>query len=453
MVSSRGRHRSAVRDVASRYLPVGSLRRSLASGAFWSLVGAVSSRGLMLLTTIVLARLLGKSGYGLWGLVASTVSMFAGLAGAGLSVTATKHIAQLKKTDPARAGRTLSLVMAVGLVSVMLMAVLCMVTSGWVSNRLYHTPSLSGPLKLAGLMVFFMVAAQILQGALAGFEEFQRIAYNNLVQGIVAVMVAIPMTYWLGVPGAVIGMAIAWAAAMMLNLRETLRASRKHGLAIGARGMWQERHVLWSYIAPSLLTSVVAAPAPVLGLSLVMQTEGGLAGIGGLTVALRWRDLVLFIPASIKRVALPMLSRLRGENDGARFVRALWANIGLNGGVALAGAIPVALLAPWILSLYGPEFRQDWDLIAVLMVAAVFQAVNDVVTQVTACTNRMWWRFFIHIVWAGTLVGGSYWLVPVYGVRGYAWALTLAVVGHMLLNITAAIVSIRGSDGIEAAAV
>ena len=299
MVSWRGRQGNAIRDVASRYLPVGSLRRSLASGAFWSLVGAVSSRGLMLLTTIVLARLLGKSGYGLWGLVVTTVSMFAGLAGAGLSMTATKHVAELKTTDPARAGRTLSLVMAVGLISVTLMGALCMVSSAWVSNRLYHSQSLSGPLKLAGLMVFFMVAAQILQGALAGFEEFQRIARINLVQGIVAVMVAIPMTYWLGLPGAVIGTAIAWAAAMMLSLREMLRASGQHGLPFGARGMWQERHVLWSYIAPSLLTSVVAAPATVLGLSFVTQTEGGLAGIGGLTVALRWRDLVLFIPESL----------------------------------------------------------------------------------------------------------------------------------------------------------
>ena len=66
----------------------------LAQGAFWSLSGAVLARGLGLLATIFVARLLGKEGFGALGLIQSTVGMFGVVAGFGMGMTATKNIAE-----------------------------------------------------------------------------------------------------------------------------------------------------------------------------------------------------------------------------------------------------------------------------------------------------------------------------------------------------------------------
>ena len=82
----------------------------------------------------------------------------------------------------------------------------------------------------------------------------------------------------------------------------------------------------------------------------------------------------------------------------------------------------------------------------ILVGSGVFQAVNDVVTQVTVCMEKMWWNFFIHIVWGAIVLGGSYLLVPSYGVRGYVWSFSLATVVHVFLNISAAIVIIKTSN-------
>jgi len=44
----------------------------LAKGVFWSMAGAVISRGLMLAAGVCVARMLGKTGYGEFGMIQST---------------------------------------------------------------------------------------------------------------------------------------------------------------------------------------------------------------------------------------------------------------------------------------------------------------------------------------------------------------------------------------------
>lgn len=434
---------SRLQELRSRYLPAGSLRNSLASGAFWSLVGAVFSRGFTLISSILIARLLGKIGFGKWGLIATTVSMFAQFASFGVALTATKHVAELRKTNPVRAGRALSLVLLVGLVSVTTTALVCFGLSGWLAHRLYHVPELFVPLMLASMMLFGRVGTLMLQGALAGFEEFRCIAKINLIQGIVLFAAAVPLTWQLGLVGTVIGMAVSQGTSMVLCLLATFRKSRGCNIRLSTEGIWQEGGILWNYAAPSLLSGAVTGPAAVLSQAIVANIPGGLAGLGGYQAASRWNQAVLFIPEAVRRVTLPMLSGLKGENDYRRFVKALWANIGLNGGIALIGAVPIMILSPWLLSLYGAGFRQDWDIMVILVGLGILQAVAYVLGQVSACMEKMWWRFAINLAWGIILLGGSYLLVPIWGVRGYVWSLVAAVVIHMLLHILAGIILIE----------
>src|SRR6202034_32333 len=83
------------------------LGHRLAHGTFWSLVGAVLSRLLGLFASIFVARMIGKVGLGELGIVQSTVGMFSTLAGLGLGLTATKHVAEHRIVNPVLAGETI----------------------------------------------------------------------------------------------------------------------------------------------------------------------------------------------------------------------------------------------------------------------------------------------------------------------------------------------------------
>ena len=72
----------------------------LARGAFWSLVGTVLSRALSVVSSILVARMLGKVGMGELGMIQSTVGIFSAFAGLGMGVTATKFVAENRTRDP-----------------------------------------------------------------------------------------------------------------------------------------------------------------------------------------------------------------------------------------------------------------------------------------------------------------------------------------------------------------
>jgi O-antigen/teichoic acid export membrane protein len=398
------------------------------------------------LAGIIVARILGKSTYGKWGVIMGVASMFGSLGGLGMATAAAKYIAELKKNDPSRAGRVLSLILIIGLIGVSITSIVCLTLAKLMAHHLYHAPELSVPLMATSAMLFCLMGVLILQGVMAGFEDFRGIARINLVQGIIFFISIILLAYFLGLVGAVIAMAASQGTALLLYLLRIRKQCHKHNIKIGKKHIWKESHIIWRYAAPGFLTSSVIHPARVFSHALVVNTQGGFAGLGSYNAAERWQALVLFIPRSVKRITLPMLSKLHGDADYKRFLKALWANVALNGCIALAGALPIMVLSPWILSLYGRNFRQDWDILVILVGMAIFQAVIEVLSQLLACMEKMWWNFSFHLMYGAIMLGGSYLLVPQYGVRGFVWAYAVATIIHMLNHIWGTTVLLRKSS-------
>lgn len=412
--------------LCSLHLPHSSLRRTLVMGVSWSVVGEIVLRGLSLLAGIIVARLLGKHVYGQWGVILGIASVFGSLGGLGMATAAAKYVAELKKNDVPRAGRILSLILLVGMVGLSVTSITCLCLAKLVAYRLYNAPELSVPLMVASIMLFCIMGTLILQGVLAGFEDFREIARISMIQGVVLFATLVLLTYWLGLVGAVMGMAISQGTAMCLYLVAIFKQCREYGIRISRIDMCKELRIIWHYAAPGFLTSSVMHPANMLSQAMVANTQGGFGGLGGYNAAAYWRELVLFIPRAAKRITLPMLSKLKGDNDYKRFRKALWANIAVNGGIALAVALPLMILSPWILRLYGPDFAQDWDIFVVVVAIGVLQAIRGVFSQLLACLERMWYHFAFHFLWGIIVLSGSYIMIPKFGVRGFIWSYAFA---------------------------
>jgi len=88
---------------AALVTPEGTLRGRFVVGAFWSVAGALISRGFLLAASVVCAWFLGKEGFGALGMIQSTTGMLGVLAGLGLGITATKYVSELRRLDPLRA--------------------------------------------------------------------------------------------------------------------------------------------------------------------------------------------------------------------------------------------------------------------------------------------------------------------------------------------------------------
>ena len=81
-------------------LKTSDIARRMASGAFWSFTGTALGKFLVLLSGIFCARILGQEVFGELGMVRSTIGMFIVLGTSGIGVTATRYMANYRRTDP-----------------------------------------------------------------------------------------------------------------------------------------------------------------------------------------------------------------------------------------------------------------------------------------------------------------------------------------------------------------
>ena len=72
---------------------------------------------------------------------------------------------------------------------------------------------------------------------------------------------------------------------------------------------------------------------------------GGYGELGIFNAANQWRNLVLFVPASLAQVVLPILANLQALGNQRRYVLARWLNAAVNVSAGIAVAVPVALIS------------------------------------------------------------------------------------------------------------
>lgn len=403
----------------------------LAKGAFWSLAGTLISRALGLLSSILVARMLGKVGFGELGIIQSSVGMFGTFAGFGLGLTATKHVAEFRAKDPARAGRIIALSSLVSWATGGAMAVLLFVLAPWLAAHTLAAPQLGGLLRLSSLLLLLGAINGAQSGALAGFEAFKRIASINLITGIAAFPLMVGGTWWRGVEGALLGLMASQALNCLLNFHGLREEARRAGVPLAFAGATREWNVLWRFSLPALLGGVMVGPVYWLCNTLLVNQPDGYGQMGLFNAANQWFGALLFLPAILGQAALPVLSERLGENDGVRSRKVLSFYIKLNAAVVMPLVLLGCLASPWIMASYGPGFREAWPTLVTVLITAALLAVQTPVGQVIAASGRMWLGGVMNLGWAVCFVVLT-WALLRWGAFGLAGARLLAYLAHSL---------------------
>ncbi len=419
-----------MRKYASR-VKASPIRYRLARGVFWSMAGAVISRGLMLVATVCVARLLGKTVYGELGMIQSTVGMFGVFAGFGLGLTATKHVAEFRKSDPLRAGRILGLSGVVAIVSGGLIALGVLLSAPWLAEHTINAPHLSGPLRIGALILFISALNGAQTGALSGFEAFKTIARVNLLVGLLSFPMLIAGAWFGGLTGTVWAIAINLVFNWLLNHLAVRKEAARHGVPFRFTGCGQEWSVLWRFSLPAVLAAVLVGPVNWSCRALLVNQPGGYGEMGIYSVAYQWLGAILFLPGMLSQVALPLLSDLSGASTVRQYRKVLRTNILLSGSAALAVVLPLALVAHAVMLAYGPDYEEGADILRLLALTAVLISVNNIVGSAIISRGKMWVGFAFNVMWAVVLVTATAILLHLgYGAFGLACAMLIAYAFH-----------------------
>lgn len=419
---------SAIRDTWG----ADSLRGRFARGAVWSLIGAVISQGCALAASVITARLLGREQFGEYGMIQSTVGMFGVFAGMGLGLTATKYVAELRVTNPERAGRIIALSTAVALGTATTAVVALFAVAPWLAASTLNAPHLSAELRIAAGVLFLNALNGTQTGVLAGFEAFRTIARVNLTRGVLTFPLAVAGVLLWHLRGAVAALVVATAVGWILNYVAIRAECRRNRFAVRWEGFWSERVILWKFSLPAFLGGAMTSPAMWAASSILVNQPHGYAEMGVFSAANQWRAAVAFLPSLLSQPLLSMLSNLGGLGDSKPFRKLLRANLLLSFGLSVLIAVPIVLCSPWIMKAYGRDFLVGRPVLILLVLATVISSTASVIGQAIASLDRMWWGMGLNSVWALVLLASAAFLVPRYGALGLAGAFLASYSVHAL---------------------
>ncbi|MDR4503337.1 MAG: oligosaccharide flippase family protein [Candidatus Scalindua sp.] len=401
----------------------------LARGVFWSMAGAVISRGLMLAASVLVARMLGKTGYGELGMIQSTVGMFGVFAGFGLGLTATKHVAEFFRSDPERAGRIIGLSGLVAMVTGGLMAMGLFVFAPWLAEHTINAPHLAGVLRIGAVILFISALNGAQTGALSGFEAFKTIAYVNLFVGLISFPILVCGAYFGGLTGAVWALAINLGFNWLFNHLALRKEAHRYRVLFTFRKCSRELSILWRFSLPAVLSGTMVGPVFWICKSMLANQQDGYSELGVYAAAEHWQALVYFASGIIAQAAFPVLSQLYGDGQRQLFKKTLLTQIYLNGAIVLSGAVVISILSKPIMTTYGPEFSGNTLVLITVMLGCIPMQLAGIVGVVNKCVGNIWWGVLLNALWATAILLATSALVR-YGALGLAWAFFIAYCFH-----------------------
>lgn len=420
------------------------LVRRLVKGAFWSIVGALISRTMMLIASMIVARVIGKDAFGELGMINSTVGLFGMLAGFGLGITATKHIAEFRQLNPTRAGRIMMLVNIAAWGTGVLASAILYFMSPWLASHALSAPYLADKLKIGALLVLFGAINSTQMGMLAGFEAYERIALLGLVAGLANFICVVLGVFGWGLTGAIWGLVASLFISVAANQWILNRAARIASIPFTVSGCKNEMKLLWSFSLPAVMASTMVSPVIWFLQTLLVQRSDGYAGMAEYSVGAQWRNLVEYLAGLLCAAYLPVVSSLGEENPGRRR-KLMFATAWGSGGLALSVSLIFAAACPYILRAYGDKFVAAQFTVIILLLTGVANSTNAVFMQSLLSAGRAWWRLVSNGCWAVIALASGVLVVPSYGAIGLAATLCLAQIIHLFIQIPLACKAIHNS--------
>lgn len=366
-----------------------------------------------LVVGIYVARHLGPAGYGVIGYATALMLIGSALSRMGLQEVATRD---LVRDEP---GRNLTLGSAFAL----------RLTGGVVAYGvlllfgLYAAADLQT--RLAVLVIGAGVLGQPFDMAGAWFQAHQRLAPLVLarltgVLGCAALRIGFVLTdkplLWFAWP---VTVEIALSAALVMGMYARLGGSPVHW-----RVSWRRGRTLLAAALP--LTFAIATNELNLRLPQVLLMQlGSVTQVGYYAAATRLSEALYMLPVMVCTALFPVVVRSHDGAPGAyaRRMEALYALMFWGG---VAAALPLSLLAPWLIRLlFGPDYEAAIDVLRIhawslplvgLSVARARTLIAENLPRfnlLAACVNLV----------ANALL--AWWLIPRLGAVGAAWASVL----------------------------
>ncbi|WP_313672144.1 oligosaccharide flippase family protein [Sphingobacterium multivorum] len=420
-------------DKISRVLS-NDLNKRIFGHSFWILAGNVISKLTLLIATILISRFLGKDEYGQFGIIKSTILMFAVFAGLELGITATKYISQYRETNKAKVEKIVGVSNVFAILISFLIAVLVFVFSKEIAVQI-KAPNLFLGIRISSFILFFSSINGIQNGILAGIERFKELSINSTIAGILSSIALVISSKYYDINIMVLAFGLNYFICFFLNFFTLKKFFYSHfKVRIFDRRNFEEIEVLWKFSLPAILAGLMVGPVTWFCNYLLINENNGYEQMANFDIANQWRNTILFIPTALAQIALPLLSSNIENKSDYKII--LYKNLKLNIYLAISLVSFFVLCSPIIVKFYGNKYSDSLIPLIIMFVTTGFITVNNVIGQVIASQGKMWLGFYVNFLWACILVIVCYLLVVIFslGAMGICFAYLVSYIAHTFIQ-------------------
>lgn len=182
--------------------------------------------------------------------------------------------------------------------------------------------------------------------------------------------------------------------------------------------------LIW-FCIPSFLSSLIILPCHWFVQYLIKGNDTNLLGVAIFGICLQWFNILSFIPNSVGRVILPMLSNNHNKEDALMFMKMATK-------VNLVVCIPIfafiVIFSEAILLTYGEQYLIYRDIFTLSALSSLVMSVQLPVSNVFASQNRMWLGFLSNIIWA------MFYIIPSWYFSGQLYIVFLSLLFAYLIH-------------------
>lgn len=408
--------------------------RRIASGALWSFVGISAAKAIVLVASIICAHILTKQQFGEFGMVRSTISMFVVLGEAGLGITATKYIAELRNRDNERISSIYLITTLFAICTGVIISIFVLTFANYISCEILNAPNLVTSIKYGAVMLLVTVINGAQLGVLSGYEAFKTIAINTFLGNFAEALFMITGAFYFGVPGAVLGYGIGFLVLLIANRLSIKNIFLKEGIKTNINSIQKtDLKLLYKFSLPAALSSMLIAPTYWV-VKTILANNSGFEEVANFEAADQWRIIILFIPSAISQIVLPILSSMVGY-DKEKYWKVLLYNLVLNGMISTIIALIFIVFRPYIIGLFGANYS-DTTVLVYLALSTIFSSIANVVGLSISSRAKMWEGFAFNLIWALNVIIISFYLIKhSYGAQGIAIAILISYILHSIYQM------------------
>lgn len=395
LAQDRTEHVSKSMGIAGRMFTLAKNNHQL----FWHSVSYASNRGFPFVAAFALAKILDSPQFGEYIAATTffaTLMLFADL---GFALATTTRVAR-NSHRPDLAATTMAVSVLICVVASLGIALLALFGASPIDSIVFAGADMRGYVHAAVLFVPAAAIASVIGGALVGLQQFRTMAVVGLISGILYVSFAVGGGLMSG------ALAAAWGAAAAMLVRAIISFWYAWGRGLKAAigtpfpELRSEGRALLAIALPASIAALAWMPTNSFLLAVLMHQPQGKIEVAGFGVALQVFSIVSVFSSLLTQFALPRLSVEIGLGAaGDPKLKTLRYCVGSTLCTA-ALAATVALLAPHILTAFGPGYARFKPALITLMICAVISGPQGILSNYLLAVGHNWIRVATWFGWA-----------------------------------------------------